>query len=202
MYRPTDPPCSDALSELQHLYQCVQIPVAAELLWDRGLTAAQREQLGGDFTTAFAGGGTIGMWAKLRQIPAERALVEVASALGFVDYFNANWLLRELSLPGTLSADVGLVPVWRKDRGRGELLLGGQVVRRVQSLKKSKNVVTILDVFEEQRWPAGMDDPLPGGRNPTRLHRTIEVLNTKLIGMKFHADGTGEGIRWELVTIV
>ena len=200
-YMSSDQPCSDAIGELQLMYQRVQTTAAAMRLWDRVLTSLQHQQLGGDLVTAYKdSGGTIGIWAKLRRIPPARALVEVAHVLGFVDTFTGGRMLRELNLPGDLPTDPGLVPVWRKDRS--ELLLGGQVVRRVARTNIAKLVVRVLDAFEEDGWTPRIDDPLLGGKKPNRLRRTIETLNTNLIGMRFHADGTGEGVRWELLPTV
>ena len=200
-YDSAEQPCSDALLELRQLYLRVQTPAAALRLWERGLTSVQQQQLGGDLNRAYMDSGrTIGMWARLRRNPPERALVEVAHALGFINNFTGNWLLRECGLSGALGMDLGLVPQWCKDRG--VLLLGGQVARRVSRPDQATNVVRILDAFEEEGWPPRIDDPLPGGRNQKRLHRTIAVLNPDTIGMKFHADGSGEGIRWELTPAV
>src|SRR5438093_513961 len=120
--------CSGAIEELQRVIQCVQTPAAAIRLWERGLRPSQRHKLGGDLRTAFQDGGTIGIWTKLYRVSPQRALVEVASALGFVDRLTGDWLSRELDLPGGLPTDLGLVPSWCKDRR--ELRLYGRVVRR------------------------------------------------------------------------
>jgi hypothetical protein len=76
----------------------------------------------------------------------------------------------------------------------------GQVVKHIA--RSSPNVELILQAFEEQRWPPGIDDPLPPvrGRNrKRRLHDTIQNLNRRLDLplLVFHGDGFGNGIRWE-----
>jgi hypothetical protein len=89
-------------------------------------------------------------------------------------------------------------PKW--DRDSGELLLDGEVIRRVKSLKKAKNIVAVLDAFEEEHWQRRIDDPLPGGRNQKRLHETVKRLNDGLEKIRFRADGSGEGFKWERVS--
>jgi len=63
------------------------------------------------------------------------------------------------------------------------------------------NVIKVLDQFEEDGFPARIDDPLADPRAPSkdqaRLHETIRSLNNKIRFIRFHADGTGKGIRWE-----
>ena len=58
--------------------------------------------------------------------------------------------------------------------------------------------------FEEEGWPAKIDDPLApqSQQDPKRrLHDTIKCLNRNQKNelLHFRGDGTGEGILWELV---
>ena len=68
------------------------------------------------------------------------------------------------------------------------------------------NQTTILDVFQEDEWAKShIDDPLSRsvGEDEAdarrRLHETIKNLNRGLPPgtIRFHGDGTGEGVRWE-----
>lgn len=68
----------------------------------------------------------------------------------------------------------------------------------------SINQVCILSAFEEDGWPPRIDDPLP--RDPDvhpkrRLNDAIKGLNRnqKHKLMRFHGDGTGQGVLWEVV---
>lgn len=68
------------------------------------------------------------------------------------------------------------------------------------------NQEMILAAFEEEGWPVVIDDPLPplGEQDPKRrLHDTIRSLNRHQCTamMRFHGNGTGEGVRWEFFTI-
>ena len=59
-------------------------------------------------------------------------------------------------------------------------------------------------MFEEEEWPPRIDHPLPQmpEQDPRRrLHDTIKCLNRnqKHPLIRFHSDGTGEGVVWELV---
>jgi hypothetical protein len=104
-------------------------------------------------------------------------------------------------------AGSGLAPAVRKlvapkptwDRERKELRCGEWVIKQFRWA--AVNQETILMAFEEEAWPSRIDDPLPQTLNQDpkcRLHDTIKHLNRnhqkRLI--RFHGDGTGEGILW------
>lgn len=86
-------------------------------------------------------------------------------------------------------------PSWNKTRG--ELSFEGNLAKKVRNIGAAKNVVLILDTFQELKWPEKIDDPLPGGADGKRLRDAIESLNKGLIGIRFRPDGTGMGITWE-----
>jgi len=95
---------------------------------------------------------------------------------------------------------VQLRPKW--DAERHQLCLGEVLVKEFKL--PSANQGTILMAFEEEEWPPRIDDPLPPSGevdSKTRLRYTIKSLNknqkSRLI--RFMGDGTGEGIRWELI---
>ena len=67
------------------------------------------------------------------------------------------------------------------------------------------NQEAILAAFQEDGWPARIDDPLPpvAETDPKRrLSDTIKCLNRKQQNalVRFSGDGTGEGVLWDLVT--
>jgi hypothetical protein len=91
-------------------------------------------------------------------------------------------------------------PQW--DRDRRELRLGGKIVKVFKLPSPMQEA--ILMAFEEEHWPPRIDDPLPGHPDyppKRRLHDTIKSLNRnqKNCLIRFMGDGTGEGIRWELI---
>ena len=93
-----------------------------------------------------------------------------------------------------------LTPTW--DPLRRQLRLGRDVVKHYKL--PSPNQERILCAFEEDEWPARVDDPLPP--TPTkdpkiRLHNTIKGLNRnqRLRLIRFRGDGHGEGVLWDLV---
>ncbi len=91
-------------------------------------------------------------------------------------------------------------PKW--DRDRRELRIGGKIVKVFKLPSPMQE--SILMAFEEEHWPPRIDDPLPGHPDyhpKRRLHDTIKSLNRnqKHCLIRFMGDGTGEGIRWELV---
>ena len=75
--------------------------------------------------------------------------------------------------------------------------MNDELIRRVQ-VGKAKNLVAILDAFQECSWDDHLDDPITAG-DGKRLRETLKVLNRGLTRIRFHMDGTGEGIRWCLL---
>jgi hypothetical protein len=91
-------------------------------------------------------------------------------------------------------------PVW--DGEHKELRVAQWIVKRFRW--RAPNQELLLAVFEEEGWPHRIDDPLPRvpEQDPRRrLHDTIKCLNrnqeNRLI--RFHGDGSGEGVLWELL---
>src|SRR5205807_1210480 len=88
-------------------------------------------------------------------------------------------------------------PLW--DPALRELRWEGLLVKRFRL--PAPNQEAILAAFEEDGWPARIDDPLPrdGRCDPhDRLHETLKGLNRnqrhRLI--QFGGDGTGMGAIW------
>jgi hypothetical protein len=93
-----------------------------------------------------------------------------------------------------------LVPTW--DRDRQELRLGNLIVKQFKVPAPNQEV--ILAAFQEEHWPVRIDDPLPPHpeQDPKRrLHDTINALNRnqKHALLRFLGDGSGQGVRWDLV---
>jgi hypothetical protein len=91
-------------------------------------------------------------------------------------------------------------PKW--DRDRRELRFGNKLIKVFKLPSPMQEA--ILMAFEEEHWPPRIDDPLPGHPDyppKRRLHDTIKSLNRNQRNtlIRFMGDGTGEGIRWELV---
>lgn len=93
-------------------------------------------------------------------------------------------------------------PTW--DDQRHELRVGSVVIKQFKW--RASNQETILTAFEEEEWPPRIDDPLP--QDPEidpkrRLNDAIKSLNRrqKTPILRFHGDGSGQGIYWELIAI-
>jgi hypothetical protein len=90
-------------------------------------------------------------------------------------------------------------PCWH--RARRELWLDRVVVKRFRVPARNQEV--ILSAFEEDGWPAQIDDPLPikGDLDPhVRLHDAVNRLNRAQTNplLRFHGNGSGTGISWKL----
>jgi hypothetical protein len=93
------------------------------------------------------------------------------------------------------------VPEW--DVNVRELRIDGCVVKRFKW--QALNQEAVLNAFQEEDWPRRIDDPLPPHADQDskrRLADTIKCLNAKQKNhlLRFHGDGTGEGITWEYVS--
>ena len=94
----------------------------------------------------------------------------------------------------------GRVPDW--DPRRRVLSVAGRVVKQYRV--PAGNQQLILTAFQELGWQRHIDDPLPpvSGLDPKqRLEDAVSRLNrnqqNRLI--RFHGDGTGRGLWWELL---
>lgn len=94
-------------------------------------------------------------------------------------------------------------PVWSA-RER-TLLLEDRLVLRY--LYRSPNQELVLTVFEEEGWPARIDDPLPflaGLDAKQRIRDTVRALNAKQADrlISFRSDGSGQCVVWQLASAV
>lgn len=88
--------------------------------------------------------------------------------------------------------------------GTRELRVGDRLVKRFRG--RITNQELILVALQEQGWPRRTDDALPprGTRSPKlRLRDTIGKLNRRQVDrlIRFHGDGTGQGVNWELLDV-
>ncbi len=82
-----------------------------------------------------------------------------------------------------------------------ELCVANRIVKRFRV--PAPNQELVLCAFQEEGWPAQIDDPLPCcyETDPaTRLHSTINRLNgrQKNLLLRFRGNGRGTGVCWEL----
>ncbi|MEX2113733.1 MAG: hypothetical protein WD845_11140 [Pirellulales bacterium] len=97
-------------------------------------------------------------------------------------------------------ASGGSTPTPRWDRDRHELRFGLQLVKRFTL--PSPDQESVLAAFEEQHWPARIDDPWLSARSASeqaRLLATIQRLNQgqRLSLIRFGCDG-GRSVLWQL----
>jgi hypothetical protein len=93
-----------------------------------------------------------------------------------------------------------LKPVW--DARSRELRVAEWLVKKFRV--PAENQELVLSVFQEEDWPAYIDDPLPMKSEivpKQRLHNVINRLNGRRLApiLRFHGNGNGEGIGWRLL---
>jgi len=180
--------------KLEELSLRVHGVVAAMAVWTREFSDAERKALGDDAYNAWKQhGGTAGMWAAVREVSRDQAIVEIAHKLDWLDTQTTNELLKAL---GAGQGDTRK-PRWLKDRG--ELWFDGKVVRKIRATTRAKNVVAILVAFEELDWPSQIDDPITSGGDSSTRRRTVESLNRDLKRIRFSCAGDGESFCWEIL---
>jgi hypothetical protein len=113
--------------------------------------------------------------------------------------------LAALELPSPASAAErpwrAAKPNW--DSESRTFSVGEYLVKRFRV--PSSNQEAVLEAFQEEGWPRSIDDPLPpvADQQPKRrLRDTIKCLNLNQAArlIRFRGDGTGQRVRWELVS--
>jgi hypothetical protein len=87
---------AQAGAELKTLSHHIALQVSAEQSWTPVLTETDRKLLGGSLEECWCRLGTAGMWMELRGVSRDRAVIEVALELRFIDERTDKWLLREI----------------------------------------------------------------------------------------------------------
>jgi hypothetical protein len=105
-------------------------------------------------------------------------------------------------LERTASAQAGTIPFY--DIGRHKLWLGDVLVKEFKQLAPEQE--KILKAFQRRGWPARIVNPLTRrpGDAAAKIHlgEVLKRLNRcqEQALIRFHGDGTGRGITWEIVT--
>lgn len=123
----------------------------------------------------------------------------LATAISYFKSAPDAFATRTLSMPNVETSSNRL-PSW--DADRHVLTFRGQLVKQFKSGASNQEVV--LSAFHEEGWPSRVDDPLspsPVVDAKRRLSDAIRCLNRNQINqlIRFHGDGTGQGILWEAV---
>ena len=89
-------------------------------------------------------------------------------------------------------------PKWNKDSRT--LSFDNREVRKY--IHNAKNVIMVLNVFEEEGWPKQIDDPLPHADtcHKKKLRDTVYSLNKSQGLIRFSADNAGEAVCWNFTS--
>ncbi len=179
-------------NQLDALEVRAQSNFVAVVIWEQHFSAADRKTLGDDPYLAWKSHGrTVGMWAAARGVSKERAIVDIAYALDWLDTKTCKALLTALGQ----DANAAGTPRWINRTG--ELWFDGQVVRTIRNQTRASVIVRILEAFEESGWPRTIDDPITAGGDSAQRRHAIESLNDGLKRMRFTCAGDGESFAWE-----
>ena len=182
--------------ELNRHRRRLQDPHKAQHVWDLLLSEDERNRLG-SLEVEYQNHQTIGIWMRAKNVSKELAIIQLAKAFGMPSS-EYNWMLKALGESVPAEDFVLGRPHW--DRERGELTLNSEVIRVIARRNQASNIVAILDAFQSAGWSDRIDDPLPPPRDSERLGQTLRRLNQNLSEIRFSRDGTGSGVRWELLS--
>ena len=188
--------------KLTEAFHRIQNQLGGRKLWHERFTDTDRSKFAEPWPQVWGSNqGTIGMWCKARGTSWNRAIVEVAHALGFLDGPTRDALTAVL--PAEDASDSAeqptpnasrVLPIWKK--ANGELLYRGNVIREVKP--DAPNLRLILDSFQEAGWESSIYDPFPPDKKASdRRRRTVASLNQGLTGIVFLCKGNGTRISWE-----
>jgi len=202
------PACRAALQRLLQAHEC-----AAELAldaWEFALEIVDLRAAGvghselrwlvakGYLEHAYEGNGHDRSQRQFRPTPTLRIGTQSCFVL------TATGLALARRVPGLLNARTGTseepgLAIPHYDADLKELRLRGELVKRFKV--PAGNQELLLVAFEEQGWPAYIDDPLPPAAIDAkrRLHDTIKRLNGRheRSRLRFVGSGDGRGVRWE-----
>lgn len=74
----------------------IQCPASAQRLWERHFSADDRGRFEEGLVAAYGRYGTAGLWARLRGVSLDRAVLDVGLRLGFLIQQDYDWLVREI----------------------------------------------------------------------------------------------------------
>lgn len=177
--------------ELQSLAVKLKGQGSARRVWEQVLSPAERKKVP---LEEFLKTHAVDQYASLRRVSPARAVLDLAYGIDLLTVNQYERLLRDIGEVDRQNPDQ---PLWDVDRCK--LFFRGHVIRKIRSRSVATGICRILDAFQEEGWPSRIDDPLPDGSDPQRLRETIRTLNTGLTDIKFLADGTGEGVRWDRI---
>ncbi len=106
----------------------------------------------------------------------------------------------QMDLPSGARSGPAAIPHW--DGKTRTFSVGEHLIKRFRV--PAPNQEAVLEAFQEEGWPTVIDDPLSPVLDcepKRRLRDTIKRLNLNQVTrfIRFRADGTGEGVAWELL---
>lgn len=181
---------------IRHLHELGLSEIDLRWLVQKGYVEHAREMtLPGDSTRQFRPTGEVTFCKRTCFVLTEEGISKACSVAVDRSLSAAN---ESGSFQDSYQVGRNSVPHW--DGETHELRMDGKTVKRFKWPAANQQVV--LSAFQEEGWPAHIDDPLPpqpDQDSKRRLSDTIKCLNRKQLHelIHFRGDGTGEGIIWE-----
>ncbi|NLS97464.1 MAG: hypothetical protein GXX96_35435 [Planctomycetaceae bacterium] len=132
-----------------------------------------------------------GMWMIAKGIGQPQAIAELAREHGFLGEREYLRLLEAIG-GSKVQRQRSKLPEW--DRDERTLRFEGTVIRKIRSLTIARNVVAILDAFQNRHWCSRVTTPAT--LREQGLHDAVYTLNHNLKKLRFHVDSDGCRVRW------
>ena len=161
--------------------------------WNRVLDAHERNQLGNDLEACWQQNHcSINLLCRLREWTAERAIVEIAHKIGFMDPAEYQWLLEVAGDPLTDESSTTVEPTPSWNRETGLLEFAGQLCREIR-VARATTITPVLDEFQAAGWPPSIVY-VNNTVDDQRIHQVRRNLNSDLHGIYFTVQG--QNICW------
>ena len=187
---------SSVQSKLTELDLRIRPLPAAKLIWEERFVEADRIQLGGSFTEAYRGRGTIGMWMAVYGVSPIRALIDSSRSIEVLSPENHRWLLRDTGeadgerlMQSAIESDALVLTDERLSYFRGESIhvnwrehdKSWAFLWELARASKRGRILDHLDLGE-RATPKTLGD---------RKHRLKALLPTELFGLILRVRGAG-----------
>jgi hypothetical protein len=127
---------------------------------------------------------------RLRKLSQCRAILELSLANDLLTDVGYRRLLREIG-GGEPEPRPTKRPSW--DATTGTLWFENAVLRTFKSQARAKNLVALLEAFENRKWIPRIPNPLNSGQ---QIHDAVQGLNRGRKKIVFHVEDDGRQISW------
>jgi len=180
-----------AAERLADLKRKVRLHPIIVKVWKEFLTEDERQRV---TTSTRMGPDIVDIWAKLKKVSPEQAVIEIARKTNFLFPDEDQDLLRHLGFSRNTRGQntKQTKPVFGAD---GILKLGDRILRIVPRKKIKTKPELLLQAFQAAKWVTEIANPFPG-KDVQYLHNAVRQTNKNLACIRFSVLGGGTSVTW------